>query len=104
MGMLLVDAKEIDRLRSNPLVLVVDLRERENYKQGHVEGAINIPYDTFDEQDALFQAYEMILLYCARGNQSLLAARKLIANGHQAGSVSGGYFAINNRNRYGGKR
>jgi len=67
-----------------PSITVVDVRTRQEYEAGHIEGAMNIPNETIgsDKVDALPDLDATILLYCRSGARSSQAARKLIALGY----------------------
>ncbi len=67
-----------------PSITVVDVRTRQEYEAGHIEGAMNIPNETIgsDKVDALPDLEATILLYCRSGARSSQAARKLIALGY----------------------
>ncbi|MCS6842842.1 MAG: molybdopterin-synthase adenylyltransferase MoeB [Caldilineales bacterium] len=82
------------RLRNGTAPLVIDIREREEYEQGHIPGAIFIPRGFLElriEQHA-YDPDTPIVLYCAGGVRSLLAARNLREMGYtQVESLSGGF-------------
>lgn len=82
------------RLRNGNAPLVIDIREREEYEQGHIPGAIFIPRGFLElriEQHA-YDPDTPIVLYCAGGVRSLLAARNLREMGYtHVESLSGGF-------------
>ncbi len=83
---------ELRMQRGDPMVLL-DLREPEEYAAGHLRGAVNIPYE---ELEARFYELPMqmpIYVYCARGSQSLLACNMLTRMGYWAADVAGGLNA-----------
>ena len=51
--------------------LVIDVREPEEYKQGHVPGSINIP--TSQMQTVHFKKDTPLYLYCLSGGRSKMA-------------------------------
>ncbi len=59
--------------------VIVDLRSREEFDQGHIEGARLIPYYAVNFTRIVSQLDRdaTILLYCQRGRQSPLAVRAL---------------------------
>jgi adenylyltransferase/sulfurtransferase len=81
-------------LRNGQRPLVIDIREREEFELGHVPGAIFIPRGFLElriEQHA-FDPDEPIVLYCAGGVRSALAARNLKEMGFaHVESVIGGF-------------
>lgn len=74
--------------------LVIDIREREEFEQGHVPGAIFIPRGFLElriEQHA-FDSDMPIVLYCAGGVRSALAGRNLKEMGYNhVESLIGGF-------------
>lgn len=77
--------------------ILVDLRDSDEYQQGHIEYAINIPYDDmmseFDKMANMNQSLDIdktIILYCERGGRSIYAAKKLSEKNYTVKSLSGG--------------
>ena len=67
------------------------------YAEGHVKGAVNIPYGKFDEYRKLPEK-KVLVLYCDRGGASLMLARQLAKKGYMTRSVIGGFRAYRGRN------
>jgi rhodanese-related sulfurtransferase len=94
-----------DTIRTNDIikyfgksnVLIIDLREREEYEAGHIPYAINIPYEELDEQKSSLPNNNLLIFYCDRGNISLLAARDLLKDGYNIKSLYGGVRAYHGR-------
>jgi phage shock protein E len=64
--------------------LLVDVRSKEEFSQGHLEGAVNIEWD---EIDALVQAIGMdtrrqVVFYCRTGNRAGKSITQLEARGY----------------------
>ena len=82
------------RQESKDTPLVIDVRDRAEYKTGHVPGAINIPQKKLARQlDKLVDA-NSVVLYCYNGKRTRLAEQTLIENGipnvfHLEGSLMG---------------
>lgn len=70
--------------------LVVDVREPEEYRQGHVPGARLIPLSELMARAGELPRGQRVHLVCASGNRSLQGARLLVAAGYGAVSVAGG--------------
>ncbi len=68
---------DIDKFIGRNDTVIVDLRREEEYYDGHIPGAINIPYQQGDNIAAYVQGYRYVLLYCHKGSVSLMAARDL---------------------------
>lgn len=73
--------------------LIIDLRSHNEYMQGHIPTAVNIPYDELDFCKYKLKRYYEIILYCERGGNSLLAARMLSRLGYRIKNVYGGFSA-----------
>jgi molybdopterin/thiamine biosynthesis adenylyltransferase/rhodanese-related sulfurtransferase len=75
---------------------LLDVREKEEYREGHLAGAISLPRGFLEirvEQEIPDKS-KPIIAYCAGGTRSLLAARQLRDMGYQKViSMSGGYSA-----------
>lgn len=52
--------------------IVVDVRTKEEFDEGHVVGAINIPYDEIDS-DCELDINKTIMVYCKSGRRSSIA-------------------------------
>ena len=67
-------------------VIIVDVRTEDEFKQGHIEGAILIPDYDLDKLAAelLPDKDATILIYCRSGSRSKLASHLMIGMGYQA--------------------
>ena len=68
-----------DMIRRGEKMTLVDVREGEEWRAGHLPGAIHVPRAWLEMQadDKLPDHDAPIVLYCAGGNRSALAARTL---------------------------
>ena len=75
-------AKEIMDTQSGYVIL--DTRTQEEYDEGHIPGAIVIPYDAVKEkaEGILTDKNQLILVYCRSGRRSKIAAEDLVALGY----------------------
>ena len=81
-----------ERLRRGE-VLLVDVRPREEYAAGHIEGARSIPIDELDERLAELPADREVVAYC-RGPFCAYAheaVRRLRAAGHDSRRLEDGW-------------
>ena len=60
---------------------IVDVRTKEEFDQGHVKGAINIPYDEIVDRIEEISKEKPLVLYCRTNNRSEFAATLLIQAG-----------------------
>ena len=64
--------------------VILDVRTKDEYKEGHIPGAICVPNETIGEEDIaeLPEKEQVILVYCRSGRRSKQAAAKLSAQGY----------------------
>ena len=64
--------------------VILDVRTPEEYKSGHIPGAVNIPNETIgaEEIPELPDKSQLLLVYCRSGRRSKEAAEKLVALGY----------------------
>ena len=98
-GIETISAHDLDRYHGDRNVMIIDLRDREEYEAGHFDGAVKIPYEELDIYEEL-PADKILVLYCDRGSASLLAARELMQRGFRVKSVVGGFHAYKGTNLY----
>ena len=84
------------RLSNGAGYTVVDVREKEEYREGHLPGALSVPRGFLDMriEEAIPDKASPLVLYCAGGTRSLLAGRTLREMGYtNVVSMSGGFGA-----------
>ncbi len=86
----LLSKEEFMRAVNRGNAMLIDLREPEDYRQWHIRGAENRRYDEISEWSLTLDHHVPVLLYCAHGNESILAARYLGSRGFQVASLIGG--------------
>ena len=95
-----VGADEVKaRLERGDSVRVVDVREKEEYREGHLPGAISLPRGFLEMrvEETLPDKQAPIVAYCAGGTRSLIAARTMKEMGYtDVVSMSGGFTAWKN--------
>ncbi len=64
--------------------IVIDVREREEYSQGHISGAKNIPLAGLENliAEVAPEKDQPILVHCLSGMRSQAGAKKLVALGY----------------------
>lgn len=89
-----VTAREVqDRMaRGEPLVLI-DIREQNEWNLGHAASALYIGRGVLESQiESRVPREATVVLYCASGNRSALAARTLAEMGYtNVASLAGGF-------------
>lgn len=66
-------------------VIILDVREQEEYDSGHIPGAVLLPVGTIDEDSAaqvIPDKDSTLLVYCRSGNRSKTASAALAALGY----------------------
>ena len=60
-------------------ILIIDVRDEDEYEKGHIRNAINIPYNQLEQHLDELMAYQdtPIIIYCQSGNRSKIAGEKL---------------------------
>lgn len=76
--------------------LLVDVRTKFEYNNGHIEGAINIPLDNLREHLDELDKDKLIVVYCQVGLRGYLADRILSQRGYRVLNVTGGYKSAMN--------
>lgn len=92
-----VDEKNINDLKEYLLediaMVIVDLRDENSYGEGHIEGAISIPFESIEElsKTNLLDKEQNIYVYSSTKEESDLGAKKLTelgyVNVHSLGSI-----------------
>ncbi|MCE0557470.1 rhodanese-like domain-containing protein [Motilimonas sp. E26] len=60
---------------------LLDVRTPAEFAQGHIKGAMNIPYDQLDQQLASLDKDTEIVVYCRSGRRAAIAEDVLMSNG-----------------------
>lgn len=78
-----ITGQQLEELAQSGGVTIIDVRTAEEYAQGHVAGAINIPVDRFQTEfsDLGLSPDQPIALYCRTTNRSQLAYQILLKEG-----------------------
>jgi len=66
----------------DPALFLLDVRTPGEFAQGHVPGAVNIPYEQIAARLAEVPQDKDVVLYCRSGRRSALAADVLAARGY----------------------
>ena len=88
-----IPARELLEKAKLDLITVLDVRPKEEFEAGHVQGAINIPIEELEQHLANFNPEQEIVAYC-RGPHCILAfdaVAQLREKGFQARRLESGY-------------
>lgn len=72
---------------------LLDVRQPEEYHEGHIAGSVLIPLGELTEQVSQLPRDRAILCICRSGSRSHMAAQYLIQAGYQAINLQGGMLA-----------
>jgi NADPH-dependent 2,4-dienoyl-CoA reductase/sulfur reductase-like enzyme/rhodanese-related sulfurtransferase len=90
-----LQAQDLDDARARTLIL--DVRSRSEYAEGHLDGALNIPHVELRQRlDEVTSAAggRSVSVHCASGVRSYLATRVLLSEGVDARNLSGGWLTL----------
>ena len=86
------ELKEIQE--GSPDVRIIDVREVEEYADGHAKGAVNLPLSTLQPESQTYGKEETLYFICRSGARSMRAAEAFQAVGFQnVVNIAGGTLA-----------
>jgi len=75
-------------------ITIVDLRPAEDFKNGSLPGAVNIPMEEFEAQKEGLPKEKPVYVLCHTGSQSAEYVEALTQAGYDAYNISGGYRSL----------
>ncbi|MGP0580425.1 rhodanese-like domain-containing protein [Paenibacillus peoriae] len=78
------------RLNSGEKLYILDVREPEEWTDGHVAGAIHIPLGLLSERMPELDLSQELIVICRSGNRSGLACELLSEKGFNVVNMAGG--------------
>lgn len=90
-----ISAQELQaQTNAGEKLVIVDLREPELYRAGHIQGAINIPFEQFRDRMAELSPDAGIALVCHTGPMGDISGRLLAERGYtKVSNLKGGMAA-----------
>jgi rhodanese-related sulfurtransferase len=89
-----MDALELnDKLKNGKRPLVIDVRQPDEYRTGHIAGARLIPLNTLSQRTKELPHNREIICVCASGNRSRSATRILAKAGFDVVNMKGGMLS-----------
>ncbi len=67
--------------QSGPALLVLDVRTPEEFRLGHIPGAVNIPHTELGSRIGELQKSQTVVLYCMLGPRARLGEKTLLDAG-----------------------
>lgn len=69
---------------------LLDVRTPEEFRQGHLPGAVNLPLSSLSKASSLYDKNDHLILYCHSGARSRLGAFQLKLRGFKKVTNAGG--------------
>ena len=89
-----VSAAEVgEKLKNGKRPLVVDVRQPDEYRRGHISGSKLIPLGELSSRMNELPKDKEIVLVCASGNRSRSATKRLVSEGYNAVNMNGGMMS-----------
>ncbi|MDF2541464.1 MAG: NAD(FAD)-dependent dehydrogenase [Herbinix sp.] len=88
--------EEVEQLSEEDYILL-DVRSEEEFLNGHISGAINIPVDGLRDKLSELSKDKVIVEYCQVGLRGYVADRILSQSGYRVYNVTGGYKSYTSR-------
>lgn len=82
---------DMEKLPRDGSIILLDVRTKEEFEDGHIEGFINIPVDELRERLGEIEKEKPVYVICQSGLRSYIASRILEGNGYEAWNFSGGF-------------
>ena len=82
---------DMEKLPHDGSITLLDVRTKEEFEDGHIEGFINIPVDELRERLGEIEKEKPVYVICQSGLRSYIASRILEGNGYEAWNFSGGF-------------
>jgi len=86
---------ELDRaLKQNDNIAVIDVREEQDYRRGHIPGAVNLPHAKWNSQEGLRkEALNVLYCYSQVCHLAATAAVEFASKGFSVMEMEGGFEA-----------
>ena len=80
-----ISQEEAKDMMDSQDIIILDVREQDEYDSGHIPGAVLLPVGTIDEETAaevIPEKDSTVLVYCRSGNRSKTASSALVKLGY----------------------
>ena len=80
-----ISQEKAKEMMTQPGVIILDVREQDEYDSGHIKGAVLLPVGTINEESAasvISSKDTVVLVYCRSGNRSKTASQALVDLGY----------------------
>jgi rhodanese-related sulfurtransferase len=91
LGIKQVGPRDLDAMKG---ITLLDVRTHREYDQGHIPGSVHVPLTEVGARVKKLKKDKDIVVYCASGNRSIWAIKRLIGMGYKnLYNLRGGYGA-----------
>ena len=91
LGIKQISPKELDQKKG---IVLLDVRTDKEYEQGHIPGAVHIPYSEIGERIKKLKKDKELVVFCQNGSKSIWAIKRLMGMGYKnLSNLKGGYNA-----------
>jgi hydroxyacylglutathione hydrolase len=87
-----ISPREANRRICTSASSVLDVRSRQEFRAGHVKGAVNIPFTQLPARVSELDPSRPLVVYCRAGNRSARACAYLCRRGFAVANLCGGYW------------
>lgn len=83
-----------ERIDSGDAPVIIDVRSEDEFKSGHIPGALHIPYDQVAARISQVDAPDGVALYCLKGPRARMGEAALLESGYtKVLHIEGGFTA-----------
>jgi rhodanese-related sulfurtransferase len=91
LGIKQISPRELDQKKG---MVLLDVRTDEEYKKGHIPGAVHVPLADVGDKVKKLKKDKDLVVYCQSGNRSIWAIKRLMGMGYKnLFNLKGGYSA-----------
>ena len=81
-----------EKIKGSGRILVVDVREPDEYRQGHISNSKLIPLNEIKKRMNELPKNREVVCVCASGSRSRMATKMLVDAGYNAFDMQGGMY------------
>lgn len=90
-----INIRNIINMAVSNNAIIIDVREANQFYEGHIPMAINIPLEEIEKGYCRLPREKLLIFYCESGASSLMAARILAKKGYRVVNAVGGLREYN---------
>lgn len=94
-----ISAQSFSNIMEEKDIVILDVRSEGEFKQYHLDNAINIPYDQIDKRYTELNKDDNIFVYCNAGVKSMMVLEFLKTKDINVTNVNGGLIELSYANK-----